>query len=75
MAVAAVAVRSALDAHEQQQQNAAATASQQAREEETPDERAEDDMTDAQRALVAKYGASEEAVISRKTSSSAPALS
>lgn len=68
VAVAAVAVRSALDAHEQQQQNAAATASQQAREEETPDERAEDDMTDAQRALVAKYGASEEAVTGQLSS-------
>ena len=65
IALAAVAVRGALDAHAQQQQAAATAASQQAREEETPDERAEDDMTEAQRALVDKYGASEESVTSQ----------
>ena len=68
VALAAVAVRSALDAHAQQQASAESAASQQAREEETPDERAEDDMTDAQRALVAKYGSSEEAVTGQLSS-------
>lgn len=62
VALAAVAVRGALDAHAQQQAASASAASEQARASETPDERAEGGMTDAQRALVEEYGATEESV-------------
>lgn len=62
VALAAVAVRGALDAHAQQQAASASAASEQERASETPDERAEGDMTDAQRALVEEYGATEESV-------------